>query len=91
MFNRIHKIEEYFEGQIYDSAVQLVEDLFECDVPDLTKEQVDMIEDWIENHEYSVMVSGFRGVIHWWEDANMTDDFWDEEELFADDQLQESS
>lgn len=79
MFNRIHKIEEYFEGQIYDSAVQMVEELFECDVPDLTKEQIDMLEEWIENNEYSVMCSGFNQVIHWWEDANMFDEEYDDE------------
>ena len=71
MFTRIHKIEEYFEGQIYDSAVEMVESLFECDVPDLTKEQVDMIEEWIDKNEYSVMCVGFRQVIHWWEDAHI--------------------
>jgi len=71
MFTRIHKIEEYFEGQIYDSAVEMVESLFECDVPDLTREQVDMIEEWIDKNEYSVMCVGFRQVIHWWEDAHI--------------------
>jgi len=71
MFTRIHKIEEYFEGQIYDSAVEMVESLFECDVPDLTREQVDMIEEWIDKNEYSVMCVGFRQVIHWREDAHI--------------------
>lgn len=71
MFDRIHKIEEYFEGQIYDSAIEMVEEHFECEVSDLTEQQIDELQNWIYDHEYSVMASGFQSVISQWEDANL--------------------
>ena len=65
-WNRIHKAEENFEMEISNRVFSYVCEYYKVDdVMDLSKDQVQEIIDFRDNHihEYSVMQAGFSDLI----------------------------
>ncbi len=69
-WHRMHKHEEQIENDVYDRVqTQLLEHYEIEDIGELSKEQMDQVMAWREEHvsEYSPMYGGFADCYNQWE------------------------
>lgn len=69
---KAHKMQDWIENQVTEWATELVTNHFDCEVEELTREQLDeVIDQYDELYEYDpVIAMGFRNVINTWENEN---------------------
>lgn len=72
---KAHKMSDWIEREVTEWALGLVTEHFECDVEELSRDQIDeVVEQWAELDEYDgVLALGFRNVINTWE--NETEEY----------------
>ena len=76
-WHRMHKWEENIESDVTDAVEQQVTEQYGVDsVVDLTKEQVDEVMAWRDEHvsEYCPMYIGFTNLYNTWENENWTEE-----------------
>jgi hypothetical protein len=65
---RMHKYEENIEREINDIVIETVCEYYKVsDTNDLTKEQVNELQTFAEENEYSIFSRGFYYIISEWE------------------------
>ena len=73
--HRAHKMQEWIESHVTEWANDLIVQHFGVEVEELTKEQIQEVEDeWDRLYEYDpVLAMGFRNCINTWEYENEED------------------
>ena len=66
-WERMHKWEDNYEVQIIDDVRDVVKEYYDVeDEYDLTKEQIDDLTKFRDDHEMSIMWVGFNALINNW-------------------------
>ena len=63
----MNKVDEYFDREIEQSALDFIEEHYGVTWDELTEEQIQEIAEFAENNEWSVLSRGFRSVVTMWE------------------------
>lgn len=70
---KMYKYEENIEREINDCVIEQVCEHYKIsDTNELTQEQINELELFAKENEYSIFARGFRYVIDEWEDNNET-------------------
>lgn len=68
----MNKVDEYFDQEIEQSAIDFIEEHYGVAWDDLTQDQIDEIESFAEDNDWSILSRGFRNVVNMWE-TNLDD------------------
>jgi hypothetical protein len=63
----MNKVDEYFDREIEQSAIDFIEEHYETTWDKLTPDQIGEIEAFVEDNDWSILSRGFRSVVNMWE------------------------
>lgn len=69
----MQKLDEYFEREIENSVVDLLEEHYGVIWSEFTQKQIDEISRFASDNEWSLLSVGFRNIVNWWESNQYED------------------
>ena len=71
---KLHKWEDNIEARLTEDAIYIVEHFYDKGIDELSQEEYDEIEAWLEENEYTLLYAGFRNVLN-----EIEHNLWEEE------------